>query len=153
MPTEHRRSRRIETVRAGWGLALLLSPDMVLGTVHGLHVDRTSRVVARILGARHLVQAVSSGIRPSAEVLAMGVWVDAVHALTALGLAAVDRHRARAGLTDAAMAGLWAAMGNRDLAPGSSTPRDQRTVRDRLAILVLSHVPAGPALLSRAGDR
>jgi hypothetical protein len=80
MTTEHRRSRRIETVRGGWGLALLISPDAVLGTVHGLRVDRKSRVVARILGARHLVQAVSSGVRPSAEVLAMGVWVDWVHA-------------------------------------------------------------------------
>ena len=121
--------------------------------MHGLRVDRKSRVVARILGARHLVQAVSSGVRPSAEVLAMGVWVDWVHALTALGLAAVDRHRARAGLTDAAMAALWAAAGNHDLGQGSATPRDRRTLRDQLAILVLSHVPAGPALLSRAGDR
>lgn len=81
------------------------------------------------------------------------MWVDAVHALTALGLAVADRHRARAGLTDAAMAALWAAAGHHDLAPSSATPPDRRTVRDQLAVLVLSHVPAGPGLLSRAGNR
>jgi hypothetical protein len=145
--------RRVETIRAGWGAALLISPDHIVGTVHGLHVDPKSRAVARILGARHLVQAALSGVRPSAEVLAMGVWVDVVHALSALGLALVDRHRARAGLTDAVVAALWAAAGHHDLGRATATPSAQRSVRDRLAILVLSHAPAGRALLRRAGDR
>ena len=79
----------------------------------------------------------------------MGVWVDTVHALTALGLAAVDRDRARAGLTDTAVAGLWAVVGNRDLARAAPTPAAQQRIRDRLAILVLSHVPGGRRLLAR----
>ncbi|MFY0408575.1 hypothetical protein [Solicola sp. PLA-1-18] len=41
--------------------------------------------VARLLGARHLAQACLSGTRPTPEVIAMGVQVNAVHALTALG--------------------------------------------------------------------
>lgn len=153
MLIEHRRSRPIEILRAGWAVALLICPDRVLGTVQNLDVDTKSRAVARILGARHLVQAVSSGVKPSAEVLAMGVWVDVVHAFTALGLALVDRNRARAGVTDAAAAALWAATGNYDLGSAGPTPNAQRSTRDRLAILVLSHAPAGRALLSRAGNR
>ena len=52
----------------------------------------------------------------------MGVWVDAVHSLTALGLAAVDRSRVRAGLTDTAVAALWAVAGYRDLAGARPAP-------------------------------
>jgi hypothetical protein len=153
MPAGHRRSRPIEAVRAAWGVALVICPDTVLSTVHGLHVDGRSRVIARILGVRHLVQATLSGFRPSSEVLAMGVWVDAVHAVTALGLAAVDRDRARAGLTDTAIAALWAGAGEHDLARGTPTsPADQR-IRDRLAVTVLSHVPVGRTLLAKAGPR
>ena len=145
--------RRIEIVRGIWGAALLLEPDRVLATVHGLHVDARSRTVARVLGARHLTQAALSGYRPSPEVLAMGVWVDAVHALTAIGLAIVDRNRARAGLTDGAVAALWAVDGNHDLARLSVTPVAHQRIRDRLAIAVLSHAPGGGVLLARATPR
>jgi hypothetical protein len=51
-------------------------------------------------------------------VLAMGVWVDAVHAATALGWAVVDRTRARAGITDTAVAAIWTGAGYRDLKGG-----------------------------------
>lgn len=144
------RYRRIEIVRGLWGAALLAWPDRVLATVHGLRVDTRSRTIARILGARHVAQSALSGYRPSPEVLAMGVWVDAVHALTAVGLAVLDRNRARAGLTDATVAALWAAGGNHDLADDSPTPVAHQRIRDRLAILVLSHVPGGRWLLARA---
>lgn len=59
-------------------------------SVHHVTVDNKSVLIARILGVRQLAQAVLSGVRPSPEVLAMGVWVDGVHAMTALGLACVD---------------------------------------------------------------
>ena len=129
---------------------MLISPDRTLATVHNLRIDNKSRVIARILGARHLTQAVLSGHDPSPEVLAMGTWVDSVHALTAFGLAVVDRGRARAGATDAIIAAVWAGAGYRDLhgARGTS-PRHQR-IRDQLAVMVLSHVPAGPPLLRTA---
>ena len=108
-----------------------------------MRVDTKSRVIARILGARQLSQAALSGFRPSPEVLAMGVWVDTVHALTALGLALVDGARARAGLTDTAIAGLWATAGYRDLTRGRATPPAHQRRRDQLAVLVLTHAPAG----------
>ncbi|MFZ0832961.1 MAG: hypothetical protein WAM92_07730 [Mycobacterium sp.] len=121
-------------------------------TVHGIEVDTKSVVIARILGARHLTQATLSGVRPSPEVLAMGVWVDGVHALTALGLAAVDRSRARAGLTDTAVAAIWAGAGYRDLAQRTATPPGHQRRRDRLARLVLGVVPGGRFLLRQVKD-
>jgi hypothetical protein len=122
--------------------------------VHHVRVDTKSVVVARILGARQLTQATLSGVRPSPEVLAMGVWVDAVHALTALGLAVVDRSRARAGLTDTAVAALWAAAGYRDLSGAAATPPSFQRRRDQLARIVLGVAPGGRLLLDRvSADR
>ncbi|EUA52984.1 hypothetical protein I550_4616 [Mycobacterium intracellulare 1956] len=89
--------RAIELIRAGWGGVLLAAPTEVLSRIHGVRVDRKAIVVTRILGARHLVQAASSGVDPGPEELAAGVWVDTVHSATALGLALVDRRRAAAG--------------------------------------------------------
>ncbi|WP_255605675.1 hypothetical protein [Mycolicibacterium xanthum] len=145
--------RAIELGRAAWGAALLADPDAVLGTVHGLTVDDRSRVVARILGARQLTQATLSGLRPTPEVLAMGTWVDAVHALTALGLVVVDRSRARAGITDAVIAAGWAGAGWRDLRRAAPTPPAHRRVRDRLAVRLLHLAPGGRGLLRAAQPR
>ena len=144
------RVRWVEVVRAGWGLSLLAAPDYVLSHVHHIQIDQRSRVVARILGARHLAQAALSGVSPSPEILAMGVWVDAVHAASAVGLAALDRPRVRAGATDALIAGSFAATGWHDLArtPGAPGGHDRR--RDRLARLVLRLLPGGKGLLARA---
>jgi hypothetical protein len=72
---------------------LLAAPDRILSSIHGLYNDTKSRVITRILGARHLTQAALSERRPGAEVLAMGRWADTVHALTALTLAVGDRDR------------------------------------------------------------
>jgi hypothetical protein len=146
--------RKIEILRAVWGAALLIAPERVLTDIHHIAVDTTSLVTARILGARHVTQAVLSGISPSPEVLAMGVWVDFAHAGTALGLAVADRSRARAGLSDAAIAATFAALGYHDLSASPVTPRvpppghDRR--RDALARRVMRYLPGGPALLRTA---
>ncbi len=55
---------------------MLFAPQVVLNRVHHVEVDTENVLVARVLGARHLTQAALSGINPSPEVLAMGVWVD-----------------------------------------------------------------------------
>jgi hypothetical protein len=149
-PLSDNRSRQIELVRAGWGAALLIAPRRVLGTMHRVEIDTKSLTVTRILGARQLTQALLSGVRPSPEVLAMGVWVDTVHAMTALGLAAADHTRARAGLTDTAIAGLWAAAGYRDLARRQATAPAHQRRRDKLARTVLGLVPGGDILLRQA---
>ena len=147
--------RGIEILRGTWGAALLLAPDRVLRATGSQPIDTPSVVVARILGARQLLQATLSGLRPSPEVLAMGVWVDAVHALTASALALRVRARARAGYTDAAIASVWAAAGYHDLNRGHATPRAHQRIRDDLADLVLAHVPGGHRLqdaVKRARD-
>ncbi|MGI8417978.1 MAG: hypothetical protein ACR2P2_17600 [Nakamurella sp.] len=128
-------------------MALLFAPRPVLEHLHHLRVDTKSVVIARVLGARQLSQAALSGIRPSPEVLAMGVWFDTVHALTAIALMLADPSRARAAATDAAVAGLWAVFGYRDLgAVHAPAPAHQRR-RDQLARSVLSIVPGGSPLM------
>jgi hypothetical protein len=70
--------------------------------------------------------------------------------LGALGLAVNDRPWARAGLTDAAVAGAWAALGFRNLGAGMPPRADHERRRDRLARRVLSIVPEGHFLIRRA---
>ncbi len=139
--------RAIEVGRAIWGGALLAAPSATLGTIHGLQVDTKSTVIARVLGARQLTQAGLSGIAPSPEVLAMGVWVDMAHAATAFGLALADRSRARAGITDGVVALAWAGIGYRDLLHDKATPPSHDRRRDQLACTVLGLVPGGGPLL------
>lgn len=141
--------RAIELIRAGWGGVLLAAPAEVLGHIHGVRVDRRAVVVTRILGARHLVQALLSGVDPGPEVLAAGVWVDTVHSATALGLAVVDRRRARGGVTDALVAASWAALGWRHLRTGKARTDGVRG-RDRLARAVVVALPGGRGLMARA---
>lgn len=141
--------RMIELGRAAWGAGLLLAPRTVLGRVHHLEADTKSLAVARILGARQLGQAALSGIQPSPEVLAMGMWVDGVHALSAVALALADRSRARAGLTDAAVALVWAAFGYRDLKGAKATVPGHDRRRNQLARGVLRFAPGGNLLLRR----
>lgn len=81
----------------------------------------------------------------------MGVWVDTVHAATALALAAFDRARTRAGLIDTAAAGMWAAAGYRELRAAGGTPPAHQRRRDRLARVVLGVAPGGRMLLQQVG--
>lgn len=141
--------RAIELIRAGWGAVLLAAPNQVLDHIHGVQVDRKALVVTRILGARHLAQALLSGVNPGPEVLAAGVWVDTVHSATALGLAVVDRHRARGGVTDAVVAASWAGLGWRHLRAGKARTDGVRG-RDRLARTVVGALPGGRGLMARA---
>lgn len=139
--------RYVELGRAAWGGALLLAPDSTLSRIHGLKIDTKSEVIARILGARQLAQAGLSGIEPSPEVLAMGVWVDLAHAASAFGLAVVDRSRARGGITDGVVALTWAGIGYRDLVQARTTPPAHDRRRDKLARMVLGVAPGGGPLL------
>ncbi len=141
--------RGIEVVRAGWGTVLVAAPAAVLNHIHGVQVDRKAVVVTRVLGARHLAQALLSGIDPGPEMLAAGVWVDTVHSMTAFGLAAVDRRRARGGLTDGVVAAVWAGMGLRHLRTGKAGTGAVRG-RDRLARTVVGALPGGRRLMAQA---
>jgi hypothetical protein len=110
--------RRIEVLRGVWGLAGLAAPRRLLAVAGGDPDDQPSRAVMRILGARQLAQAGLSGLSPTPAVLAMGVWVDAAHAVSALGFAALRPAYARPALVDSAIAVGWAAFGYDDLRGG-----------------------------------
>lgn len=88
-------------VRAGYGAVLLCASDPVVRLYAGQPADRRTRAVARLLGARHLAQAVLTAGTPGRAVLALGVEADLAHAASMIGLAGWDRSRARAGLVDA----------------------------------------------------
>lgn len=98
-------------VRGGWGIVALSLPDLVVGRVLHAPLDRRTRTVIRVLGARHCAQAVLSGGTPTPRVLATGAGVDAVHGLTMLVLAVLDPPRRRLALTSAALAAAFAAAG------------------------------------------
>lgn len=130
--------RLLEVLRAGWGLLCLLVPGRTIRVIGGSVSDEPARIVLRVLGARHVLQALGSGVAPGPAVLRVGALVDALHGLTSLVLAAVDRGRARVALVDAAIAAAWCLASLRDAAraPGG---RDSR--REQVARLLLRLVP------------
>lgn len=121
-PTPTSRGRRAATVlgsvRAGYGLLLLLAPAAVGRLETGQSIDDRTRRVARILGARHVAQAVVSGRAGGYPALALGAVLDLLHASSMVALGVLDRRRRRTATLDAliaasfAVAGLLAARGS-----------------------------------------
>ena len=108
-----RRSHPVVVARVGLGTALLLSPRRFLG---GRDEPRAV-AVARLLGARHLLEALVTNVRPAPPIARAGAAVDAIHALTAFGFAAAGPRRYRqlaiasgAGATAFALAGAHHAL-------------------------------------------
>lgn len=93
---------------AAWGAALLLQPRAVLART-GTDPDRPGAVImTRVLGARHLIQALALAARPGA----VGPWAavtDGLHAASMLGLAAVAPGYRKAALASATAAAALAA--------------------------------------------
>jgi len=102
---------RFAAVRAGYGALLLGAPGPVIRLYTGHRADPRTRLVARLLGARHLAQAMATAGPAGRVVLALGVEADLAHAASMVGLAGFDRARRRAGLVDAAAASSFAVVG------------------------------------------
>ncbi len=102
--------------RAAYGASLLLAPGAVIRIAAGSgSADRASTTVGRVLGLRHLVQALiidRTGIRSR---LLAGTAIDAAHALSMVALAALNMKRRRLAALDAALAGGLAANGLREV--------------------------------------
>jgi len=107
--------------RAGYGVALVAVPGLLIGLT-GQKPGPRACAVARVLGARHLIQAgvtaVSQLTDPGGSVvLRGGAAVDVLHATSMLALGGADQGVRRAALTDAsveaalAVVGAWAATG------------------------------------------
>jgi hypothetical protein len=97
--------RYVPVVRATYGVSLLLLPGAMVRVVSGKPADRVSTVVGRILGARHLLQALTIERKGTRGWLLVGVTIDAIHTLSMLGLAALSRDRRRMAALDATLAG------------------------------------------------
>ena len=106
--------RWIELVRALWGLILLFAPREMLHSEGSSQADERAVVTFRVLGARHLIQAALSGLRPTRDRLAVGAAVDFIHAGTGLAFGTADERRRRVAFTDAAVALIWSGWSWRD---------------------------------------
>lgn len=140
--------RPAEIARVVWGACLIIRPRSVLTRVHHAPTDPVTVAVARVLGARHLAQAAATVYRPSPELIAVGVYSDASHAVSMTGLAAVSSSLRRAGLTDTAIALAFAVAGSVDLR--SPAPRGRQGVGRSAALArkFLVRVPGGSVLLN-----
>jgi hypothetical protein len=89
-------------VRVLYGLTLLILPHRLLSAA-GLRDDARACFFARVLGMRHLAEValVPRGSRTGAA-------IDAIHAASALGWAALDRTHRRGLLANAAIAAALA---------------------------------------------
>ncbi|KAA0016570.1 hypothetical protein [Antrihabitans cavernicola] len=97
-------------LRTGWGAVLLVAPRSVArGPVGSL--DARDILVARILGARQLVQAAATGSGSSHRLRVASTGVDIVHAASMAGLALIDEPHRRPAIVDAVVASGFAAAG------------------------------------------
>ncbi len=110
-------------VRGGWGGLELVAPGAA-ARLCGLRLDQRAGRVARVLGARQLVQALVTVAVPTTAVRRLGVGVDALHAVSMIALAGVDSRRRRTAVTEAVIAVTFAATGvlaaRRSAQPGRS---------------------------------
>jgi hypothetical protein len=102
--------RSLEAARAVYGAGLLLAPSSVLDALARSPLDRPAVRVARVLGARHLLQAAVLATHPGPRWRLAGAAVDGAHAASMLALARCSRragHR-RLAARNARTAGLLA---------------------------------------------
>jgi hypothetical protein len=103
-------SRTLEAARALYGAGLLLAPSQALARLARSPLDRSAVIVARVLGARHLLQAAILWARPVPQWQLSGAAVDAAHAASMLAVTRLSRRptRRRLAARDARTAALFA---------------------------------------------
>jgi hypothetical protein len=107
----HRALVRLALAEGCWGAALLLFATPLLGSVAGEPVARKVVNVARVLGARQLLQGVMTVRWPTRVALEAGAATDALHAVTMVVSAAAKVGPRRLTLASAATAGAFSAAG------------------------------------------
>ncbi|GAA2164588.1 hypothetical protein GCM10009845_20340 [Pedococcus bigeumensis] len=110
----------------GYGLALLGAPELVARSLTGVAtLDQPSRVVARILGTRHVLQALLLITRDRVWLRRAGRATDLLHAASMILLAVLAPGRERLALADAMIAGTLAGPAASTTGPGpSARPQD-----------------------------
>ncbi len=104
-------SQILTAVRAVYGAVLLLGSEHLLSRLSGAPVDSRARTVARVLGARELLQAELTCRYPTRAVRRLGVGVDSVHAASMVALAVLDPARRRLATHNAVSAAALALAG------------------------------------------
>jgi hypothetical protein len=100
-------------LRAGWGTALLVLPDRIL-RLAGHHPTPSARRVLRVLGARHLAQAIAAWLaHDTRNTRDIGAVVDTAHAASCLVIACGSPSWRRAAATDMVIATALAVDGIR----------------------------------------
>lgn len=102
--------RRLAVGRALYGAFLLVASDTIVERVTG-EPSSGATAVGRVLGARHLLQALALGRTRSEKPAKAGTAVDVLHALSMVLVAGVGEKYRRIAALDAVAAGAWAASG------------------------------------------
>jgi len=113
----------LQVVRAGYGGVLLIVPGPVIRLATGRPAGPRARAVARVLGARHLIQAAltAAAAAPTAASLGLGAAVDLAHAASMGALGLADRQVRRLTLPDALIESTFAAAGRQRPGPARSS--------------------------------
>ncbi len=96
-------------IRLGWGTTLLAAPAALVALASDQPATTPARVVVRVLGGRHVLQAAALLRWPSPAAANAAAAVDAAHALTAFALAAGSSRWRRTASLDALAAVALAA--------------------------------------------
>ena len=121
----HRGARRLCAVRATLGAAYLLSPALGRLARRGAGGSPAATKVLKILGVRHLVQALITTTWPHPAVIKAGSGTDGAHAASMVILGLLSGRWRTAAFADALIAGSLAAAG---LACARRAGRDEHTV-------------------------
>jgi len=97
--------------RIVWGALLLAAPRATAERLGAELASPVERLVARLLGGRHVAQGIVTIRHPKSRWPALGSVVDVLHAGSMAALGAVDPGRAPVALRSAAIATGWAVVG------------------------------------------
>jgi hypothetical protein len=92
-------------------VALLWAPVTCQGGRRAGAGDHTSTVLGRMLGARHLAEALLAAARPGRRTMQAGAAIDGTHALSMVALAICDPRRRQLAVTAAAVSSAFMAWG------------------------------------------
>ena len=127
--------------RAAYGLGELVAPDAVARHTLGVRRNPRESTVARLIGGRHLAQAVLTTLVADRRARLVSGGVDALHSLSMVAWALADRRRARQAWGEAVSAALFAGAELSPLLP--PLVRAQQAGRDGSAALRRTTAPAG----------
>jgi hypothetical protein len=99
----------VPALHALLGGALLLAPDRLLAAT-GERPEPGTRVVARVLGGRHLAQGIALRLVADPSAAGVGGVVDGLHCASMVAAAALSRRHRRAAIASGLLAGALAAV-------------------------------------------